>query len=254
MIKVALLFFLFSAVCFSSPIKVLFLEYPPLSHDKNDPKGVLVELVKAAAKESKLEIDIVFYPPKRALALFKEKNSFIVSTFKAVDEKELVMLPFLKVFAGFFGVVDEKKVKRVAYISGFKPVRKLIMERGYRPFPVQNYEAGLKAVKTGRVERFLGVNSTMNYYINKMGLSNVEMKEGPMFIENVGIVGKKGDEKKIENLSKGLQKIKDNEVYLKLVRKFLSPSAGSIDVEDYLLGSFETIRKPQSKRPYIGLD
>lgn len=255
MIKTLIVLLTISICAHAKKVEVIFLEYPPLSYDKESPKGVLVELIKAAAEEANIDIDIDFYPPKRAIALFEEKkDSFIVSTFKALDRKEITMVPLLKVYAGYFGKVDKSKVKKVAYMAGLKPVREIILKKGLSPFPVPSYPAGLKAVESGRVERFLGVNTVMNHYMAELKLNGIKMKEGPMYIENVGLIGKNTSQELIQLMVKGIKKIKKDKTYQAIAKKYLSPDIGVIKLEDYFVQSFSPVRRPQSSGQLYGLE
>lgn len=86
----------------SKTVEVVTFDYPPLMGKNHiSDSGVLVEIVAAAFKESGINVEVTYYPTKRAVSLVDEGKSLLMigllDYFSVVSQKNLTAFPLLMI-------------------------------------------------------------------------------------------------------------------------------------------------------------
>jgi len=202
---------------------------------RSNSEGEFVQLVKALAKRSGVEVEIVLIPPKRAYqelelgtiqGLFPVVESRDFSRFETITDfytKEMYI--FEK--AG----VDYKKLKtpKVCTTEGYTYPEGYIQSQGWKKVVTDSDETCLKLLDKKRVDIFIGEVVTVNDAIRTLGLDKkiVYDKFSPITSEKVTLAFKKSSHgKKLSDLfDKALKEIMIDRSYDKIF------STGAIKIE-----------------------
>lgn len=209
-ISLAAALLLACSAAFGAPLKILAFEYPPMVTEKGDSDGFVLEFIKDSLELAGIESKVSFLPIKRALKAYNQREGMMISSFGILRPGKHLMIKTVRLEAGIFGFKEPGPGAKVAYIRGLRNAKRIVLENGYKPFPVGGYAAGIKALLAGRVGAVLGVRLPLLYAARAvMGDKTKElaMLKGPVHRDWAGLVAPESARGQLTKISRAMRKL-----------------------------------------------
>ena len=167
-------------------------DLPPyhFQDEHGEPKGALVDIVKAVAKQAKVEYDIEIYPFSRAFHLLKNKPNVLMFSFLRSPSREDKFVWIGKIFhnSAFLVALNENK-PQLTSLAEAKNYTVGTIRSYYSEIYLKNagFEEGKNLALSVKYQYMWGMlfNKRIDYVLTNTLSLNTELKELNLKIEDV---------------------------------------------------------------------
>lgn len=231
------------------PIKLVTMEYPPymIANPMTLEQGLEIDILKAALDKSNFNLELNFYPLKRAVAITRqaEKHNLPVSINTAeqfakeiAEEKILAVQLAPSSFHAFIRASDRQKFSKIQSLSDLKgyaivvprgsAIVKPLLDQGIAPLEVSSFEQMFRVVKSKRADLAIVLGLSGDYFIEKNELQKTILRH-PAALLSVStdlLIPRAHPYAKplSQTLQKGLGRIKANGEMLKIAQRYYGKS------------------------------
>lgn len=254
------------------------MDFAPINYNSNGvPLGYSIDYIKLVAAKVGLDVDFVSGPTWNTfLKMLQDGKLDVMMNIVKTKEREKTMAftpsyseqidaVFMKKDrAAQFKKLHDLDGKKLAVVKGF--YEEALLKEFYPEIELISYEdtvAALKAVEFGKADGAINSFQAGSYLVNKLGLSGVTAAfetNDPRFKVRLNMAVKKGNDKLLTILDKGMKQIAEDEL-LALAKKWFFQNNLSVllnlsDKErDYLLSKKKIkICIDPDWMPYEGMD
>ena len=208
--------------------------YPPYEFvdDNGNFRGFNIDIIRAIAIESGLEIELVPSSWEDTMVLLKDEKIDAVQGMTVTPERDRIYdftQEIVMNSQNIFVLKNSSLIHNINDLSGKKvsiqseDVSKEITRRIPNVTVIQktNQLEALQSLLSGEVDAYVGNRLTGIYYVQALGLTeSVKIVGEPLYSTQYAIAVKKGNTELLNILNSGLEAIKTNGTYDKIYRKW----------------------------------